>query len=89
MTSVDFRQVAAIDFVRTDVLGQEVNNWTSLATAARIYQRVAFNAPHGALNRIECSVKSPVGEMHHHAIDAQRPAAMENGGSREINLANE
>ena len=49
-----------------------------------MYQLVAFNAPHGALDRIECSVKPAVGKMNHHAIDAQRPAARQNGGSGEI-----
>ena len=47
-------------------------------------QLVAFNAPHGALDRIECSVKPAVGKMNHHAIDAQRPSTMQNGWSGEI-----
>jgi len=84
LASVDFRQVAAVDFVRTDVLDQEVNNRMPLATAARIDQLVAFNAPHDALDRIECSMKPAAGKMNHHAIDVQRPAAMQNGRSGEI-----
>jgi len=49
-----------------------------------MYQLVAFNAPHGALDRIECSVKPTVCKMNHHGIDAPRPTAMQNGGSGEI-----
>ena len=80
MATVDLGKIAAIDFIRADVLGQKINNGTPFATAAGIHQLVAFDPPHGALDRIKRAVKAAGGEVQHHVIDTEWPTAMQKAG---------